>query len=309
MVLQGVINEMLLLSTNLRRKRFSSVDFLINELAANAEQYKARDFHQFQVDLLREFLPHFLFFGSWVTLKEIDLDTGITIDISKNYLIETEQNLVGLYLENQGIDPIRKCRTKIYGTAINESMYMNYDLFEESDFFRKYKKVAGIGETFLISYPVPFQPRFCISFGFESGEQQRFCNSVSKDELEYYLAPIYFSWLNIFGFIDLSVLHAWLHQYSQISPMQLLVIRELNNARMHRLDLSADRLGVSKRTFEKHISNINIATKYSSKDQPCLMRKKSQIVDIIKNCSFGKFLGRPATHADVINTMSCIELI
>ncbi len=151
---------MLLISNNSLRKEFSSVGFLLDELCVAAATREPDRFLEFQSECLQRFLPNFKFVGSWVNIRKINCTTGDSLTVEFTQTRETEKGLSKLYLENQHLDPIRKARVSLIGAAVNDSFFNRLEAFNNSKFDQRYKKPVGLGETFLLSYPIPFKTEF-----------------------------------------------------------------------------------------------------------------------------------------------------
>lgn len=128
-------------------------------------------------------------------------------------------------------------------------------------------------------------------------EQDAPAGNEQSQIFESFLCPaFYYAGLATFNIIDTRTLEEWFGMLGCLKPAQLMVMREIVCSSRHELSLSADRLGLSKRTVEKHIYDIMKAVETRLPKGEDGKGYRSQMVDLFNAFYFLKFSAGASTE-------------
>lgn len=258
---------------------------LICSVARAAQTLSAKEFLDFQCKVLSEFEWFPEFSGCWVNLRSINPSDGRMLRSHAFEAYNLDQAMIDRYARFQHIEPVIMNRHKAIGCYASDADFLGEEVHYESEFFEKYKKPMGVNAELTCAYGIPFSGSKLIymSFTFPSkGGRGR----QMKELFEVTMCPFYIGWLRVFDFIDSETMVDWLSVVSALTPMQLAVLREVVAQEQFRTKESAEKLGISHRTLQNHISHICEAISGRKWFEHSLVT-----LDLVKNFEFLRFIG------------------
>lgn len=269
-----------------------SARFLFRELLEAA--YKTDDlaFAKFQQESLRNLLPGFDPKALSVCVQEIS-GNGTFLAAECYRSVNIDPHAVSLYREVQCDDDVFPYSWSNPGTAIFNTDFKSLAEWDDTRFYQEFKSPLGLYHAVLLTYRLPFASQKFMKFVYDSGAGQRFCEKVTKDEIEYVTMPFMYAWLYKFGYIDQEAFVRILKFLTGLTPLQLSLLRELVNVPVYQNASVSQKFRISGRVVNNYFANIYGQISHLLPDRPSSNARAAPMIDLVRHFSFLNLAGSP----------------
>ncbi|MCP5083639.1 MAG: hypothetical protein GY948_18280 [Alphaproteobacteria bacterium] len=269
-----------------------STRFLLHELQDAACKCDDAEFAKFQQKSLRHLLPGFDPKVLSVCVQQISQD-GVFLAAESFRSVNIDPSAVLLYREVHCDDDVFPHSWANPGTAVFNTDFMSLDEWNDTRFYREFKSPLGLYHAVLLTYQLPYATEKFMKFVYDSGAGKTFCSKLTKDEIEYVTMPFMYAWLYKFGYIDRSSFSRILNLLTNITPVQLFLLRELVNIPVYQNKSVAQKFKISGRVVNNYFANIYGQISHLLPDRPSLDARAAPLVDLVRHFSFLNLAGSP----------------
>ena len=273
-------------------KRTLNAQFLLRELFEAASKLDDAEFAKYQQTTLRELLPGFDPQMLSVCVQEIS-HTGTLKGIECYHSVNIDPSAILLYREVQAVDDVFPRSWSNPGAAVFNTDFMSLEEWQDTRLFQVFKSPLGLYHAVLLTYRLPFAANKFMKFVYDSGAGRRFCEKVTKDELEYVTTPFVYAWLYKFGYMDEATFQQILKLLAGLTPVQLGLLRELVNIPAYQNLTVAQKFRISGRVVNNYFANIYGQISHLLPDRPSTNTRAAPLVDLVRLYSFLSLTGAP----------------
>ncbi len=270
---------------------FSS-NFLMRELYEAACKCDDLGFAKFQQQSLRSFLPGFDPHVLSVCVQEISKD-GVIQAAERFRSVNIDSHAFLLYRKVHGTDEVFPHSWSNPGTAVFNTDFKSLDEWDDTRLYREFKSPLGLYHAILLTYQLPFTTEKYMKFVYDSGEGKTFCSKLTKDEVEYVTTPFLYAWLFKFGYIDEGTFTRILSLLSNITPLQLFLLRELVTIPVYQNKTVAEKFSISGRVVNNYFANVYAQISHLLPDRDALDSRAAPLVDLVRHFWFLNLAGSP----------------
>lgn len=119
-------------------------------------------------------------------------------------------------------------------------------------------------------------------------------DSDDLERLEFLIVPFYLAALRLFRIIDRGTVREWLGLVDGLSPVQLMILREIVGTPRYNLASISERLGIGKRGITSQLYRIQNVVEPKLPQPELQDGNGSPLVDLVRIFGFLQFTGRPA---------------
>ena len=179
----------------------------------------------------------------------------------------------------------------------NRGRFMTFNDFGSHEEFNPDQKMnavfAEMGVTDGISacFGVPFNLNKAIYMSYICLNGNTLTDRTNRWELEYISLPFLIGWLYRMELVDADTFDLWLSALTDLTPMQVFLIRDIVNVTSYKPEEAAAKFNISRRTVEAHIQTI-VESKLQTAQglfRPASERHSSRLLDIANRFSFMVF--------------------
>lgn len=279
------------------RNTFSS-RFLLQELKPAACKCDDGEFAKFQQQSLRHLLPGFDPQILSVCVQEISTD-GVFQGAESYRSVNIDSSAYILYREVHCVDEVFPHSWSNPGTAVFNTDFKSLDEWNDTRFFQEFKSPLGLYHAVLLTYNLPYSTEKFMKFMYDSGAGKTFSSKLTKDEIEYVNTPFMYAWLYKFGYIDRSSFSRILKLLTNITPLQLCLLRELVNIPVYQNKSVAQKFKISGRVVNNYFANIYGQISHLLPDRPSRDARAAPLVDLVRHFSFLSLAGSPVIAGPV----------
>ncbi|NNF76590.1 MAG: hypothetical protein HKN05_01045 [Rhizobiales bacterium] len=266
--------------------------FLLNELQDAACKCDDAEFAKFHQESLRHLLPGFDPKVLSVCVQQISQD-GFFLAAESYRSVNIDPSAILLYREVHCYDDVFPHSWSNLGTAVFNTDFKSLEEWNDTRFYQEFKSPLGLYHAVLLTYPLPFATEKFMKFVYDSGAGKTFCSKLTKDEIEYVTTPFMYAWLYKFGYIDKSSFSRILNLLTNITPVQLFLLRELVNIPVYQNKSVAQKFKISGRVVNNYFANIYGQISHLLPDRPSLDARAAPLVDLVRHFSFLSLAGSP----------------
>ena len=269
-----------------------SARFLLQELQDAAFKCDDAEFAKFQQASLRHLLPGFDPKMFSVCVQRITQD-GLFLTAESYRSVNIDRSAILLYREVHCDDEVFPHSWSNPGTAVFNTDFKSLEEWNDTRLYQEFKSPLGLYHAVLLTYQLPFATEKFMKFVYDSGAGKTFCSKLTKDEIEYVTIPFMYAWLYKFGYIDRRSFSRILNLLTNITPVQLFLLRELVNIPVYQNKSVAQKFKISGRVVNNYFANIYGQIAHLLPDRPSLDARAAPLVDLVWHFSFLSLAGSP----------------
>ncbi len=273
-------------------KHTFSSRFLFHELLEAVCKSDDFAFAKFQQEAMRHLLPGFDPRLLSVCVQKIS-SGGKFLAVECYRSVNIDPSAPLLYREVHSDDDVFPYSWSNPGTAVFNTDFKSLDEWDDTRFYQEFKSPLGLYHAILLTYRLPFSSEKFMKFIYDSGAGQRFCEKVTKDEVEYITTPFMYAWLYKFGYIDKSSLVQIFKLLTGLTPVQLSLLRELVNVPVYQNASVASKFRISGRVVNNYFANIYGQISHLLPDRPTSNARAAPLIDLVRHFSFLNLTGPP----------------
>lgn len=273
-------------------RRTFSTEFLMRELHEAACKCDDLEFAKFQQDAMRQLLPGFDPHVMTVSVQEIS-PTGVFQAAEPFRSLNLDPSAFLLYRKVHGMDDVFPHSWSNPGTAVFNTDFKSLEEWDDTLFYHAFKSPLGLYHAVLLTYKLPFTAGKFMKFVFDSGAGKSFCPKLTKDEIEFVTTPFMYAWLFKFGYMDEQNFTRILSLLTNVTPLQLFLLRELINTPVYQNKTVAQKFKISGRVVNNYFANIYGQISHLLPDRPQNDARAAPLVDLVRHFSFLSLAGVP----------------
>ncbi len=273
-------------------KRTLSAQFLFRELYEAALKCSDSEFIKFQQRSLRELLPGFDPQVLVVSVQEIS--PGGTLMAADSFRsVNIDRSAFLLYRQVHETDDVFPHSWSNPGTAVFNTDFRSMEQWKDTRLYQEFKSPLGLYQAVLLTYRLPFATQKFMKFVYDSGAGRQFCDRITKDEIEFVTTPFMYAWLFKRGFMDEAAFRRVLQLLTDLSPVQLFLLRELVNIPVYQNSSVAQKFRISGRVVNNYFANIYGQIAHLLPERPSSEARAAPLVDLVRHYSFLSLAGAP----------------
>ncbi|MEM7268809.1 MAG: hypothetical protein AAF401_06115 [Pseudomonadota bacterium] len=271
-------------------RSFYDPSFLLGELKDAAMRMDSASFGRFHADSVAKRVPGFSPDQVICVGERVNDDLSVqTINFRINH--EAAEQHIEVYRKHTDRDGYR--RLKIF----NKGRFLNFEQMTSAASCQGPQPMAeafaklAVSDAMSCCYPIAnFKNNLLtMNYLFQSGNKATI--EVTTHEVEYLSIPFLFGWLLIADYIDAGQFEEWTEALTELTPMQVCILRDLVNTERYSAAGIADKYSISRRTLESHINGAHEAKGYLLDAHDDVGGKFSRTLDLINLFSFLRFVG------------------
>lgn len=277
--------------------------FLLEELPRTSDRLYNDAFARYQCERVGDLNPSFK--ASVLSVSQVHCERdGEFVDANLFGGCNVPKDAIKLYRRVHHLDVMAETTWQSTGSAIFNTDFQSVDDWLADEFYTEFKAPLGLHHTVILNLHSPFNQRARIRFSYQTEFPKTFGDDLTKDEVEFYTLPFYIVWLCRIGQIDRDTMLVWLGTLEGMTPLRLVLLRELTSFRQYRNAATAAKLGISPRVVNNQFHEIYNAVSSVLPPSGVDDGYQSKLVDLANTFSFLRFAGEFQTAdavADRIN--------